>query len=505
MAGHKDKKNEAAAGDISSDSLRTMFAESQDIVFGEIAANSKREIILTYAFVDGMVDSKILDDDILRPLVQEESLEDTKTEVQLLELIMQGSVYHCQRKLRDKLSDCIEDLLSGSVILIFNGAKKAVSFEAKGFSKRSIEEPTNENVIKGSKEGFIEVLRVNTALVRRRIKAHDLIMHHINIGERTNTAVCVTYIKSIANDMIVNGVIRCLSDKATDGIITAGHIESFLHQRKWSIFPHIINTERVDKFCSNILEGRVGILVDGLPIGFITPVNYISCIHAPEDYSFVYTQSVFIRMVRIVAMLVSVIVPGFYVSIITFHQEMIPTKLAISIIGSKQGVPLPTYLEVLLMLIAFEVLLESGLRLPRAIGQAVSIVGAIVVGEAAITAGILSPGVVIVISTAGITGFVVPNQDLSNVVRLCRFVLVFFSVFAGLFGVIVGLIALLYHLCSLEVFGTPYMSPYAANEGRDILDDTFINIPWNMKKKRPSNIGPVDTTRQQATDMSGEK
>lgn len=497
MAGHKDKKNEAAAGDISSDSLRTMFAESQDIVFGEIAANSKREIILTYAFVDGMVDSKILDDDILRPLVQEESLEDTKTEVQLLELIMQGSVYHCQRKLRDKLSDCIEDLLSGSVILIFNGAKKAVSFEAKGFSKRSIEEPTNENVIKGSKEGFIEVLRVNTALVRRRIKAHDLIMHHINIGERTNTAVCVTYIKSIANDMIVNGVIRCLSDKATDGIITAGHIESFLHQRKWSIFPHIINTERVDKFCSNILEGRVGILVDGLPIGFITPVNYISCIHAPEDYSFVYTQSVFIRMVRIVAMLVSVIVPGFYVSITTFHQEMIPTKLASSIISSEDAVPFNTYIEVLLMLLAFEVLLEAGLRLPKAVGQAVSIVGALVVGEAAITANMLSPAVVIVVAASGITGFVIPSQDLSNADRICRLFLVLCSIVSGLYGVAVGIILIVYHLCSIEAFGVPYVSPFAANEGKQLLNDTFIRFPWLKKRiDRPTNIKPKDVQRQ---------
>jgi spore germination protein KA len=497
MAGHKDKKNEAAAGDISSDSLRTMFAESQDIVFGEIAANRKREIILTYAFVDGMVDSKILDDDILRPLVQEESLEDTKTDEQLLELIMQGSVYHCQRTLRDKLSDCIEDLLSGSVILIFNGAKKAVSFEAKGFSKRSIEEPTNQNVIKGSKEGFIEVLRVNTALVRRRIKAHDLIMHHINIGERTNTAVCVTYIKSIANDMIVNGVIRCLSDKATDGIITAGHIESFLNQRKWSIFPHIINTERVDKFCSNILEGRVGILVDGLPIGFITPVNYISFIHAPEDYSFVYTQSVFIRMVRIVAMLVSVIVPGFYVSIITFHQEMIPTKLASSIISSEEAVPFNTYIEVLLMLLAFEVLLEAGLRLPKAVGQAVSIVGALVVGEAAITANMLSPGVVIVVAASGITGFVIPSQDLSNADRICRLFLVLCSIVSGLYGVAVGIILIVYHLCSIEAFGVPYVSPFAANEGKQLLNDTFIRFPWLKKRiDRPTNIKPKDVQRQ---------
>lgn len=360
-------------------------------------------------------------------------------------------------------------------------------------------------MLKGAKESFIEVLRVNTALVRRRIQTSTLIIQEMTLGKRSATSVSVIYISDVANPDTVNEVKQRLSKMPFDSITSSGQLENVLMDNKKTFIPQIVYTERVDKFCSGILEGRIGIMADGLPLAFIVPVDINAFLQAPEDYALNYVSSSVFRLLRHICAFLSLVLPSFYVSITTFHQEMIPTKLAISIIRSKQGVPLPTYLEVLLMLIAFEVLLESGLRLPRAIGQAVSIVGAIVVGEAAITAGILSPGVVIVISTAGITGFVVPNQDLSNVVRLCRFVLVFFSVFAGLFGVIVGLIALLYHLCSLEVFGTPYMSPYAANEGRDILDDTFINIPWNMKKKRPSNIGPVDTTRQQATDMSGEK
>jgi spore germination protein KA len=496
MAGNKDNKNEQT-GEITSAALKAMFSESQDIVFGEAAANSKREITLTFALVDGMIDSKMVDEDVLKPLIQEERLETAKTEEQLINIIMLGCVYHFQRKLRDKMQDCIDDLLSGSVILIFDGCKKAITLEVRGFDKRSITEPSSENVIKGSKEGFIEVLRVNTAMVRRRIKANDLILHQIDIGRRTKTAVTVAYIKSIANDNIVNTIKNNLSEIDTDGIVSAGHIESMLHEKKWTIFPYVINTERVDKFCAAILEGRVGILVDGLPLGYIAPVEYISFLQAPEDYAFVHTQGSFTRLIRIVAMLISIIVPAFYVSITTFHQEMIPTKLASSIISSKEGVPFPTYVEVLLMLIAFEVLLEAGLRLPKSIGQAVSIVGALVVGDAAIAAKMLSPGVVIVVAVAGITGFVVPSQDLSNANRICRLFLVFCSIVSGLYGVAVGIILIIYHLCTIETFGIPYLSPFAANNGQQLFDDTFIRFPWPKKYgQRPVDIKPKDVQRQ---------
>lgn len=503
----EDKNKSAAPPEerISSEALRRFLSASSDIVFDSFYINGQKRFAITTVFVDGMVDPKMVDDDILKPLIQEGIVGKTRDESEIIDQITGGSIYHNRRSLRKKLSDCVADILGGSVALVFDQSGLAVTFEVRGFEKRKITEPTNENVLKGAKESFIEVLRVNTALVRRRIQTSTLIIQEMTLGKRSGTSVSVIYISDVANPDTVNEVKQRLSKIPFDSITSSGQLENVLMDNKKTFIPQIVYTERVDKFCSGILEGRIGIMADGLPLAFIVPVDINAFLQAPEDYALNYVSSSVFRLLRHICAFLSLVLPSFYVSITTFHQEMIPTKLAISIIGSKQGVPLPTYLEVLLMLIAFEVLLESGLRLPRAIGQAVSIVGAIVVGEAAITAGILSPGVVIMISTAGITGFVVPNQDLSNVVRLCRFVLVFFSVFAGLFGVIVGLIALLYHLCSLEVFGTPYMSPYAANEGRDILDDTFINIPWNMKKKRPSNIGPVDTTRQQATDMSGEK
>lgn len=447
-------------------------------------------------FVDGLVNFARVDEDVLKPLIQEEALERAKDEQELIDFIMLGTVYHCQRRLRDKLDDCINDLMTGSAILVFDEAGLAITFELKGFEKRAITEPTNENVLKGSKESFIEVLHVNTALVRRRIATHNLINSQLTLGKRTRTAVSVIYIKGVANQNIVNEIKKRLSGIDIDGIVSAGQIEAFLMENKYTFFPQFIYTERVDKFCANILEGRVGILIDGMPIAYIIPVDLISFFQAPEDYSLNFIQSSFFRILRYTSAFTALTLPALYVSVTTFHQDMIPTKLAIAIIQSKQSVPFPTFIEVFLMLLAFEVLLESGFRLPKAIGQTVSIVGALVIGEAAITAKILSPGVVIMISTAGITGFVVPSQDLSNAVRICRLLLVLCAVIGGLYGVSLGLIAILYHLCTLEVYGVPYLSPFVAGEGKQMFDDTLLRIPWFKNKKRPESIGPEDPTRQ---------
>jgi spore germination protein KA len=481
---------------ITSEKLKRMFADSQDIVFNSVCVNKKSELSLTVAFVDGMINSKTTDDDILKPLIQEEVFSAVRTEEGLIDLIMCGTVYHCQRQLRDRMADCVDDLLSGSAVLVFDGAGKAITFEVKGFEKRTLTEPTNENVLKGSKEPFIEVLRINTALVRRRIRASELKINHLIIGERTKTSVCVIYMQTIANDETVNEIKKRLSGLKVDGILSAGHIEGMIYDKKMTIFPQILYTERVDKFCANLLEGRVGIMVDGLPLAYLIPVNMNSFIQAPEDYALISPQSTFVRLIRYISMFVSVILPAFYVSVTTFHQEMIPTKLAISIISSKEDVPFPTFVEVILMLLAFEVLLEAGLRLPKSIGQAVSIVGALVVGEAAISANLLSPGVVIVVAAAGITGFVIPSQDLANADRLCRLFLVICSIIGGLYAVAVGIIIIVYHLCTIEVFGVPYLSPFVSNEGKQVFKDTLLRYPPKSDLNRPADIKPKDIKKQ---------
>lgn len=257
-----------------------------------------------------------------------------------------------------------------------------------------------------------------------------------------------------------------------------------------------MNTERTDRFCHNILEGRVGLIIDGLPTAYIIPATMNIFYQVPEDYAQNYTISSFLRCLRFANSLITLLLPGFYISITTFHQEMIPTVLAISLIRSKTEVPFPTSTSVFFMLLAFEVLLEAGFRLPRTIGQTISIIGALVVGQAAVQAKIISPVVVIIIAVAGMAGFTMPNQDFSNALRIYRLVFVICATIAGLYGLTLGLVLLIYHLNTLESFGVPYFSPFVANEGRDITKDTIIRVPLHFMKKRPSSLKTLNKKRQ---------
>ncbi len=482
-------------GPVTTQTIMEKMSCSTDVYYSDIIINNDTKQKFTIVFMDGLIDQNQIDNFVLKPLIQQNALGAVKTEQELSDLIMLGAVYHSRRSVCDKLSYCLDKLLGGSVLMVFDTLRSAIAFEVEHIEKRAITEPTNENVLKGSKESFIEVLRTNTSLVRRRIRTCDLKISTIQIGKRTHTSVAIVYLDGVANTQIIKEIQKRLNQIDTDGVISAGQIESNIIDNKYALFPQMLYTERVDKFCANILEGRVGIMIDGIPIVYVVPVDINSFMQAPEDYALNFMQSSFFRFLRYSSSFIALTLPAFWVAVTTFHQEMIPTKLATSIIESRQGVPFPTFIEVLLMLFAFEVLLEAGLRLPRAVGQAVSIVGAIVIGQAAITAHILSPGVVIAISTAGIAGFTLPSQDYSNAVRICRVFLVLTSIISGLFTVTIGLILILYHACTLENFNVPYLSPFVANEGRKPLRDTLIRPAWFRKSERPSSIGVQDQTR----------
>ncbi|MDR0445553.1 MAG: spore germination protein [Oscillospiraceae bacterium] len=493
-----EKTNTKPMGTVSVRELRERMANGDDAVFTELITSGG--VTATAVFIDGMVSSETVYDFILRPIAAGRVLADARAGEAAVERIMDGRVFQGRKKLCLSVDETTMELLSGSVAVIFDDVGAAVAFEARGFEKRAVSEPTSENVLKGSKEAFVEALRVNTALVRRRVKTSDLKIRQISVGRRTNTQVAIVYIEGIANRDTVAKIVSRFQSADTDGLVTAGQIESIMYERRHTLFPQALYTERPDRFVGSVLEGRVGIIVDGLPVTYITPIDFHTLLQAPEDYAHHFVLSSLFRIMRYVCAAASLMLPAFYVAVTTYHQEMIPTKLAISMISSKQGAPFPTYMEVTLMLLAFEVLLEAGLRLPRAVGQTVSIVGALVVGQAAITANILSPGVVIVISVSGITGFAVPNQDLSNACRVFRLSLVALATFGGLFTTTLGLILILYDMCSIEIFGTPYLSPLAGSEGRGMLDDTLVRRAWTTKRERPRNIAPEDAIRHARED-----
>lgn len=483
-------------GELTSENIQKILANSVDVIYQTHYINGRRDIPVFVVFVEGLVNIKILNDDILKPLTQERNL-DMRNVSAIIDQMLHGTVYHGSRKLRTSLKDTLSDILSGEVALVFDREKKAITMDIKGYEKRSISEPTTENAMKGSKDSFIEVLRINTSLVRRKIQSPDLRIMETRVGVQTNTSVAVVYMQGLTNEELIQSVMTRLNNIKVDGVLTTGNIEEYIKDQKLTIFPQLLTTERTDKFCHNILEGRVGLIIDGLPVTYIIPGELIMFYQAPEDYAQNFIFSSFIRFIRHMGALITIFLPGFYVSITTFHQEMIPTVLAVSIIRSKAEVPFPTVTSIFIMLIAFEILLEAGLRLPKTIGQALSIIGALVVGQAAVQAKLISPVVVIIIAVTGISGFIIPNQDYANSLRIIRIALVFAASIAGLYGLALCSIVLIYHVNTIENFGVPYFSPMAANEGRDIAKDTIIRLPLKYMKKRPSSLKTTNKKRQE--------
>lgn len=459
---------------VNTENLKKYLEGSTDITFQSLFINSQSNLKVTLIYIDGMASIEQINETVIKPLIQQHELGNAKTDSQMIDLVEHGTVYFASQKTKDSLSEVITDILNGFCCIVFDNEKKAVVFETKGFEKRSIQEPTDENVTKGPKDCFIEAIRTNTALVRRKIRSHNLKIEEIPIGQKSKTPIAIIYMDNIVDKDVLEEVKSRIRKIKTDDILAMADFEEQVVDKKYSIFPQIKYTERPDVLCSNIMEGKIGIIIDGFPIVYIVPSLFNMLFQAPEDYSINYFMASIKRVIRYICTFITIILPGFYISITTFNQEMVPTDLAVSIIKSKEGVPFNTFIEVIIMLIAFDVLLEAGLRLPKSIGQAVSIVGGLVVGDAAISAKFVSPGVVVIVAASVICGFIIPNQDLANSIRITRFIVVLASSIAGLFGLTIAIILIFYYLSTIETFSKPYLMPFSSSEGKDILKDTII-------------------------------
>ncbi|KUO77691.1 MAG: hypothetical protein APF77_13190 [Clostridia bacterium BRH_c25] len=482
--------------EITSDNVHSILGSNSDFTSRVILIRDNPAIPAVLAFLDGLVNSKLVNDNILKPLAQEKQFDTCKTAADAIELISMGIVYSSTIKLRTKLKDLTDDILGGGIAIIFNDAKTAFTFEAKSDLKRSISEPAAETVIKGSKDSFVEELRTNTALCRKKIKSPYLSVEEITVGRQTRTTIAIVYMKNIANRKLVDEVKQRLEAFDIPEALTPGIIEELLIDDQYSAFPQVQYTERPDRFCVNIVEGRVGIMIESVPTTYIVPGTLLQFIQALDDYSFHFMVGSALRFLRFLAMFITLVLPGFYITITTFHPEMLPTELTFSIVASKEGVPFPMLVEVIILLIAFEFLVEAGLRLPKAIGQTVSIVGALVVGQAAVEAKLVSPATVIIVAITAIAGFTMPNQDFSNALRIWRFLFVILSSIIGIFGLTFGLIFLLYHWCKMESYGVPYLDPFVANEDEQ-LKDTLFRFPNNIMKNRPSSLNTNNKKRME--------
>lgn len=380
-----------------------------------------------------------------------------------------------------------KSMTRGHVIVFAQGSECPISIPIAKFSQRQITEPESEKQIRGSKEGFIEDINVNISLLRKRMNSPSLVFEEMNIGTLTETRVIICYIAGLCDPEILKEVKRRLKAINIQSVLESGYIEELIIDHPYSCFPQVEQTEKPDNMLAQILEGRVAIMVNGSPLAIAVPTVFTQFVQASEDNYENYIYATFLRILRMIAMPIALYLPALYVAITTIHQEMIPTDLVLKIAGAREGVPFPAVLEALIMEFAFELLREAGVRLPAQVGQALSIVGALIIGQAAVEAGLVSPIMVVVVAFSGISSFVIPAYRLSISFRLLRFVVLLASSFLGLIGFVLINLFLLVHLTSMQSFGVPYFEPLGPMKYGQ-MKDWFFRQWWGQKAKQPYNI-----------------
>lgn len=457
--------------------ISRVVGNSSDIVIREIQIGNGIEAGILYT--DGLADSKSIHNFVMETLLLEFP-SDNVGAGEMLPFLKKKVLTVGEIKDIADFGKLFDSLLSGDVVLLLDGYCQGIALSLKGWESRSISESTTETIIRGPKEGFNENIRTNTAMIRRRIKDPRLWLENRTIGRVTKTNVSLMYIKGIVNDKVVEEIRKRLDRIDIDGILESGYIEQMIEDEVLTPFPTIYTTERPDVVAADLMEGKVAILVDGTPFVLVAPVVFIQFFQAAEDYYQRLDIASLLRVLRLLCFFIALLGPSLYIAITTFHQEMIPPELLINLMAQREGVPFPAFFEAIIMEVTFEILREAGVRMPRAIGSAISIVGTLVVGTAAVDAGMVSAAMVIVVSITAISNLVFPSINMAIPIRILRFPLMALAATFGLLGIVVGSIALFLHLCSLRSFGVPYMSPFGPLIPSD-LKDTFIRSPrWFM-------------------------
>lgn len=475
--------------------LKSLFAGAVDVVFRELTIGKEKTQALIM-FIDGLVDKNKINGFIMKPLMRlQRSPAASGNADSRIDFFKKSFIEASEVKEITNIGEVAEALLVGDTVWLLDGATTALRIVTKGWETRDVAEPVTESVVRGPREGFTETLRTNTALLRRKIKSPNLKLEKYVVGRITRTEINIAYLAQVADDKVVEEVRKRIERIDVDSILESAYIEELIEDTPYTPFPQIEHSERPDKIAAAILEGRVAILVDGTPFALIVPTVMAQFWQSSEDYYERYPVAWLVRIIRFAYSTIALLLPGLYVAIVNYHPEMLPTALLISIVGSHEGVPFPIYVEALLMEITFETLREAGVRLPQPVGQAVSIVGGLVIGEATVRAGIVSPATVVVVALTGISSFALPSYNFAWSLRLLRFVFGFLGFISGLYGIMLGLLLLLVHITSLRSFGVPYFAPIAPFKLQD-MKDTFVRFPWWSMAGRPHSIPTVNRRRQ---------
>lgn len=468
--------------------------DNKDIVIRDFVIPGTVSVKAMLVFVDGLSDKMIINMAILQPLMLLNGIDEKMTGQGLLTHVMDECLPSNQAKETVTFREVAAGLNSGDTALFIDGVQAAALIETKGFEHRGPERPQVEQSVRGAQAAFAEALRVNTGLIRSMMQTNDLITEIINVGDRVPVKCAVMYLKSVANPQLVAEVTRRIKGVSTDYITDLGVLEQFIEDHPTIPFPQMLSTERVDRATAHLVEGRVAIILDGTPFVHLVPVSFFTFFHSAEDFSLKPPIGDFMRLIRLVGTLLAVILPALYLSINYFHQEALPTELVLAIAGARERVPFPAFFEIILMEFSFELIREAGLRVPGLLGSTIGIVGAIILGQAAVSANLVSPIMVVIIAITGLASFTIPDYRLSSAFRILRFIFLAVAAVFGLVGVALVLLLVLVTLCSMKSFGLPYMVPIGpkTTPGFDIIR----RGPVFRQESRPDALNTQDSRRQ---------
>ncbi|TFE26271.1 spore germination protein [Cohnella luojiensis] len=467
-------------GKLIVDQIAERLGQSPDFICQQLEINAEFGVYCIY--ISSIVTTNQVDEMLLRPIVEDYQLAEASLKNPIDWLIK--IIPRAQQKKLSGFAEGINDLLEGHCLLIPTSGEIYLSYDVSKGEYRNIAEPDTEASIRGPREGFVEAITWNSALIRKRLKDEHLVFESLVIGSKTRTRVYLTYLNNVASVQVVDEFRRRLLSIQTDSILESAYIEEWIQDTTLSPFPQLISTERPDSIVAKLLEGQIAVMTDGTPMVLVGPITFFQLFSSPEDYYQRADIATLSRWLRMFAFLLSIFTPALYIAVVSYHQELLPTNLLISLAAQREEVPFPAFIEAFIMTVTFEILREAGLRMPRIAGQSISIVGALVLGQAAVEAGLVSAAMVIVVSLTAISNFVSPNYSFGIAQRIIQFSFMLLSGLMGLFGLMCGVFFLLIHLVSIRSFGVKYFTPFAPVVLAD-WKDTMVRVPRNMMKRLP--------------------
>lgn len=462
--------------------------KNDDTLLSRKFCNHTNSIKCCVFFLDGMVDASSINDNIIAPIIEDNS----ESNSNMIDYLQYEVIVSSKCEANFDIKKLADSLLVGNTILFLDGVAKGLIIGSAGFKTRNIQEPLVESVIRGPREGFSESLVVNLSLIRRKIKSTNLKFKYITIGDMTNTTTCVCYIEGLASKRVLDELMHQLKNIDIDGVLDVKYIQEYIDKQPLSLFETTRSTERPDIVAANLLEGRIALILDGTPVVVTLPFLFIEVFQSPVDYYTNYYFASLNRIMRLLGFVATISIPAVYLALVTFHQEIIPTPLLMSIYASRLSVPLPTLFEIIVLSISFEILREAGSRMPPSVGQTISVVGALVLGSAAVDARLVSAPVIIIVGLSGITSFMTP--DITGTSTIIKFIFIGLAAVLGLYGYMIGISFLLMHIISLKSFGIPIMSSFTSMNIED-MKDTHVRAPRWAMKYRPTILGQKNQTR----------